>query len=229
MLRWPIRAATCLLCLLALAGCSKGYERESGKWAWVWFDGDGRQVRYLEDAAGKLTVLGNEKYAATADHVYLWGVKLPNSDPATFRIVTYPYSKDATHVYCGSVPIVEANPQKFRVLGGSLEAWYFSSAKAFEKEVGPITSVPSDAAIIGARGWSTDGTKCFYGPNPVAGANAANFKILNDWYATDGSNVFCGSQRLAEADVESFQVVGFLEAEDRNHTYYKEIATKRAK
>jgi hypothetical protein len=118
---WSLAA---LVLAFVLVGCSKrGYQREYGKWAFVWYGGDGREVRYLEDAEGKLTILSNKVYATTVDHVYLIGVKLPDADPATFEMLTYPYSKDAKQAYCGSIPIAGANPATFQVLGGFLDPY----------------------------------------------------------------------------------------------------------
>ncbi|HUE69513.1 MAG TPA: DKNYY domain-containing protein [Pirellulaceae bacterium] len=223
-----IYAAACAIVLVAFGGCSKGYQREYGKWAYVWFDGDGRQVRYLQDAKGKLTVLAHPKYAKTADNVYLGGVKIPGADPATLEVVNDAYSKDAKRAYCGSIPIPGANPEEFRVLGGNTEPQFCSRAKPFENAVGPMPEVPPDLEIVGAQGWSTDGNNCYFGPTRLVGARAESFKMLNAWYATDGEKVFCGHDLLEEADAKTFRVSPrMLEAEDKNYTYSKATAKRK--
>lgn len=212
----------CLLLVLAIAGCSsRGYQRESGKWAWVWYDGDGRQVRYLAEPRGNVTVLSNTNYATTADSAYLWGVKLPESDPATLKLLTYPYSRDAARVYCGSVPITGADPNEFRVLGGLLEPDYVSAAQVYEKIVGPFDSVPRDAPIVATQGWSADDKTCFFGPTPVAGADPGSFAILNNWYAKDATQVYFGHRTIPKADVATFRVTDHMKAEDKEHKYWK--------
>jgi hypothetical protein len=222
------RGVPCLLLVLAIAGCSsRGYQREGGKWAWVWYGGEGRQVRRLTDARGSLSVLSNANYAATEENVYLWGVQLPDADPDTLELLTYPYARDSARVYCGSVPISGAEPNKFRILGGLLDPNYVSTAHAFEKVVGPFDTVPRDAPIVAAQGWATDEKNCFFGPSPIAGADPASFVVLNDWYAKDAKRVYFGHRTVPEADVASFRVTHYMEAEDERHTYSKwEIVEK---
>ena len=217
-----IRRVLYLLLALAITGCSsKGYQRESGKWAWVWYDGHGRQVRYLPDVRGNVTVLSDTNYAVSADNVYLWGVKLPEAEPATFQLLTHPYSKDAARVYCGSVPITRADPNTFRILGGLLEPNFVSSAHVYEKVVGPIDAVPRDAPIVATQGWSRDEETCFFGPTALVGVDLGSFVILNNWYAKDAKQVYCGHRAIPEADVASFRVTQYLKAEDKTHKYYQ--------
>ncbi|HUE75074.1 MAG TPA: DKNYY domain-containing protein [Pirellulaceae bacterium] len=182
----------------------------------------------MDDANGQLTILSDVNYAATSEHVYLWGVMIPHADPASFQLLTYPYSRDSKRAYCGTVPMRDANPASIKVLGGQLDPSFVSRAEAYEILVGPITTVSSDSAIIGALGWSADEDTVFFGPNPIMGARPQSFRLLNDLYATDGSSVFFGREKLERADPETFRVVNFTSAEDRNYTYKRAEATKRS-
>ncbi len=220
-MRSPRRISHCLL-ILALAGCSStGYQREKGRWAWVWYDGSGRQVRYLPEAGRDLKVFANADYATSAGQVYLWGVRLPEADPARFQLLTYPYSRDSARVYCGSVPITGADPDNFQVLGGLLNLNAVSPASAYEIIVGPINAVPGDAEIVVTQGWSRDEKTCFFGPTPLAGADPASFVILNDWYAQDVNQVYCGHRAIPGADLATFHTTGPLIAADKNNQYTK--------
>src|SRR5882724_10221466 len=74
-----------LFCIL-LTGCSAGYKKENGKWAWVsWDEAVGRRVVFVEGAeSSSFRVLRDSEYGADRNAVYHRNVRITNAEPAGF-------------------------------------------------------------------------------------------------------------------------------------------------
>src|SRR5258706_15955881 len=106
--------------------------------------------------------------------------KILGADPASFKMIRAPYSRDAVRVYCGTVPMESANVNTFEPLEceGGWEITYdkgsflFDFGEAFSK-----LKISQEHPVVTGTGWGRDGKHYYFGPGRVEGADYASFKI----------------------------------------------------
>jgi DKNYY family protein len=143
-------------------------------------------------------------WAKDARHVWLGDAPVRGAQPATFRPLRFPYSRDAVRVFCGT-EAMSADPATFEILTSG------DGTRSTSDDSGRTTQVIADS-------WSRDARSCFYGPAIVARADPASFQPLGDYYAKDRTHVFYGSAMIPNADAATFTADGII-GKDKAHRY----------
>ncbi|QDU82354.1 hypothetical protein Pla110_41090 [Polystyrenella longa] len=209
----------CPLFLMALAGCSEGYEKSGGQWVWYddWNQGSGdRPMFYLDDAEGELTELEDARYAKTADEVYYRGAKLYEADPASFELLEYPFSRDKHKVYCGTMSLVDADPDHFKILHNDKHIGTHSQKHVFKEVYGDHPALDENGRAIIKSTWSKDDQHIYHGYGIVKGADVNTFKPLTATYGKDENNVYYETHLIDGADTATFEASSNHAAEDKN-------------
>ena len=157
-------------------------------------------VHKLTDADGAsfelLTPDGN--FSRDSRHVFFLGVVLDGADPATFKVLTYPFGKDAQHAFVGTIPIPVQDLASWGPLqqGQAENPWYASAHDTH----------PQSHTKLSASGWSRDLTGMYYGEKRILSADPKTFQLMSDYYSKDSNNVFFGDKPIPNADAATFAV-----------------------
>ncbi len=103
---------------ILLIGCSEGYKKVDGRWAYVSYDeGVGKRVKHLNVDETTFGILRNKDYAKDKDNVFLTYGVIDNADPQSFYVIGNGYAADKTNVYLDRQTLINANPKSFEQLG----------------------------------------------------------------------------------------------------------------
>jgi len=100
-----------------LIGCSEGYKKVDGKWAYVSYDeGVGKRVTYMDVDQATFETLDNKGYAKDKNNVFLTSGKIDNANPETFHVIGNGYAADNKNVYLDRETLIDAEPMTFEQL-----------------------------------------------------------------------------------------------------------------
>ena len=152
-------------------------------------------------------------YAADKEHVYWFGVVIPQADPETFRILSAPYAVDNTRAFAGIVPFEVQALEQFEVIrvGGF-------NLPVVNRSKGMVVKDPKEAYV---SGWCRDGTAYYWGWSELEDADYESFQILNALHGKDSKSVYFRGRPIQGADAKSFNVVGpgDIRGQDKNFEY----------
>lgn len=172
----------------------------------------------LSDAdASTFRVLPGTVYAKDDSHVYIFGEKITNADPATFELIEGPYSKDAVNFYCGNVRMRVQNPHQFQVIYWK-EQWQLLARidwiiSRFGVAFSQMHVSDEDPAWVGYA-WAHDREFVYLGPAIVEDADFRSLKVISASAAEDRNEEYVYAIRKSELHQNA--IAGHQEAIRRN-------------
>lgn len=141
-------------------------------------------------------------YEKDKNHVYANGRILSHLDAATFEILSFPYTKDKNHVYFGGKLIPNADSASFQEFKGQYN--YFSA-----REFGQ---------------YAKDKNSVYRNKIAIPGVDQTSFDLLrygeiNSVYAKDKDHVYFDGMLIPQADFASFELIDTEYAKDKNRVY----------
>ena len=132
-------------------------------------------------------------------------IKLPGSDPSSFRILTAKddlgvYVKDNQSAYYLYKKIPRAHAESFSAIGSGY-AWDRQSVFFWNKRL----RVQRNAFRVLGDLYATDGASVFYEGRLLRGADAATFALTGDFCAKDKRTIYCWGKAFKSADPASFE------------------------
>lgn len=209
-------AVPCTVVLIAISVWPHdGYQQVDGKWAYVTLNSfDGPRVKVLDGEPKVVELLADPDYAVGNGKVFACGYVISDADPASFALLSSPYSQDSNKVYCGNLPLDDADPEHFRVL---YEYRMFPISNSVEGLFGKDVRGEEGTCVAGP-GWGADTKNVYFGPVVVPGANPESFELLNKDYGIDDSKVFYRVWEVLGADRDTFVATG-TGVKDKNRRY----------
>lgn len=218
----PPFGAVPFLALLFIVGCSRGYQKEGGEWAYVWWDAaHGRNVVKLGADKATFKVL-NDEYAKDKNTVFYKTEKIRDADPATFELMSDPiYTRDAFRVFVFGHAIAGADPRSFTII---------KPPYARDATTVYCGNVPMDVANVDAfepvlcgTSWSFTYTKPFHAGRPEAFGHLEigpdKPAVTGTAWARDGVSYYYGPLQVEDADYASFRILDEYTAVDNQRTY----------
>ena len=222
-------AALCLVAVALLPACSRNKPPNS------LFDTAGYHVRgdkvyYLAAFPGQAyEITGADpesfksfdtSYAKDEARVYFDGHPISGADATSFEpLERNGFGKDRNHVYQLDRPISD-DPAHFELLDGGLSkdraAVYWTDGDVLSKD-------PSHFAIVSTNEhylFTKDSRTVHVNGNPIADADPATFRVLQDAYAQDARHVFYFSGPVLGADAASFRPLDGPYAKDAHRAYW---------
>jgi len=210
-----------LFCIL-LTGCSGGYKKENGKWAWVsWDEAVGRRVQFVEGAeSSSFHVLRDSEYGADRNAVYHRNLRITNAEPGSFRRIAKFYWRDEKRVYFVDAEIPGADPKTFKPF--SKYPWARDKSDAYHATIPlHVQDISSFKLLEGV--WAKD-TKAYYAGGTLLAyttvpCDYGSFEILNGSYAKDNSRGYWQGIPIDGSDGASFEPMGEFLARDKYREY----------
>lgn len=228
-------ATLCVIALAMVPACGQkakeilgGYYVEGDKV--YWYGGIDSSTRRQEvvgaDAASFKSI--DNFYARDKSHVFQGGTVLTGADPASFQMLEG-FTKDRSHVWQGDI-VISTDPSNFEVFGDGgakdSRAVYCNNGTVLSRD-------PTNFVILQFDGkgsilaYSKDSQAVYYGCEPIAGADPATFRRLDNYggYASDGQLAYWLSAPIPGADAGTFRVLNSNDhcAADQEHAYKRNL------
>lgn len=184
------------VCLLVI-GCGGAEERYIVKRDSVVFEMPGELLRPTQIAVEGVDLnnfrkLKDSRFAIDGSHVYFRGSEVYSANPASFRLLEFPYSTDGDLVFCGNTIVNNADPETFVVVRGSNVGTSTSSGhEKLRSMFGDLDDVIEDGRLHWVfYGWAKDADRVFFGPATVEGADSVTFRAKSDRRGYDSKRSF---------------------------------------
>jgi hypothetical protein len=228
-------ATLCIVVLAIVPACSRqakellgGYYVEGDKV--YWYGGVDSSVRRQEvvgaDTASFTSI--DNFYARDKSHVYQGGTVLTGADPASFQLLEG-FTKDRSHVWDGDI-VISTDPANFEAFdgGGAKDgtAVYCNNGAVLSPDPTHfvILQFEDKGSILS---FSKDSRAVYYGCGPIAGADPATFRRLDNYggYASDDQRVYWLPEPVPGADLATFHVLNSNDhcAADQEHAYKRNL------
>jgi hypothetical protein len=183
---------------------------------------------------GKTFEIIDPYYAKDTSHIYFYNYALDVNkniyalpcDKVSFKVLTYPFSKDKLAAFYEGKPINGADALTFTVIGEGYsrdkDAVYFELKKITGANAATFELLKDDDKIADSFTFAKDAHAVFLGDRKLE-ADRATFKVLALGYSSDDKNVFYKTARVKDADPLTFKTAdheyGDVDAEDAKNKY----------
>ena len=182
--------------------------------------------------------------------VYYYGNPIINSDPSSFEILEYGYSRDNNYAYYNGVKIEGMKGEKFTIikdcyLGSdgialcngltklepsdattfkAIECGYYKDQNNVYLNGQVLDNVDSESFEILSWGYTKDKNAVYCDLKLIEGANPATFEVLARKHSKDDEAIFYLNKKI-ECDYNSFKISAELDylASDKNHQYSRGV------
>ncbi|MCA9797132.1 MAG: DKNYY domain-containing protein [Candidatus Eremiobacteraeota bacterium] len=214
-----MRKLAAALLVAALVACSNpGYQVKGEEVVYRQRQSDGRIIDLpLKVDVDSFEIL-DANYARDKFSAFFGADALDGSQPATFVVLTFPYSKDADNVYYKAERIGR-DASHFQILQDEFskdsQSVYFRSY--------PLQADPETFRVLRpGSGYASDDSSVYWARLKLDRSSPATFELLNRYYARDEQQAWYRGKLLPDADPASLVLVDEHYASDGKHVYYQD-------